>query len=255
MSNHSRREALRAQQRAKAEAERKKRILTVVALVVGLIVVIGGGGFLIYLNRESITASPGAGGTEVPPNANQDRSGIIVNPGKAKAGAPVFVVYQDYQCPWCKTFDVALSPTLRARADAGQIQLEYHTMTFLDANLRNDASTRAARAAACADVVGAYADYHDVIYANQPQNEGVGYSDQQLRVAFPAQAGITGDNLTKFQRCYDTKAMAGFVTGTNEKAQRAGVTGTPTFFLNGKDVTKQVDYRDPSSIDKLLAGS
>lgn len=249
MSNQSRREALRAQQRAQAEAARKKRIITVAAMVIGLVVLLGGGGFLIFSNRDSIGAK-----SDVPPNANQDASGIIVNPGKAKAGAPVVVVYQDYQCPWCKTFDEALGPKFLAKANAGDIQLEYHTMTFLDINLRNNSSTRAGVAAACSDAAGVYAAYHDVIYANQPTSEGVGYSDLQLRTTFAADAGITGDKLVQFQRCYDNQSMAGFVKGTNEKAGRAGVTGTPTYFVNGKDVTKQLDYRDPTTVDKVLAG-
>ena len=56
MSNQSRREALRAQQRAQAEAARKKRIITVAAVVIGLVVLLGGGGFLIFSNRDSIGA-------------------------------------------------------------------------------------------------------------------------------------------------------------------------------------------------------
>ncbi len=256
MSNQSRREALRAQQAAQAEAERKKRLTVIAALVLGFVVLIGGGGLLIYLNRDSIGVPAGtAGAALVPPNSNKDQSGIIVNPGKAKPGAPVLAIYQDYQCPWCKTFDIALGPTLRAKADAGDIQLEYHTMTFLDVNLKNDSSTRAGVAAACSDTVGKYADYHDVLYVNQPQSEGVGYNDQQLRDTFPAQAGITGDKLTQFQKCYDSRSTLAYVQGTNDKAGRAGVTGTPTFYLNGKDVTKQIDYRNPATIDKVLAGA
>ncbi len=252
MSNQSRREALRAQQQAQAEAERKKRIMTVVGIVLAVVLVVGGGGLLIFLNRDSITATSAGAKALTPPNANKDLSGIIVNPGKAKAGAPVVAVYQDYQCPWCKTFDIALGPKLLAKAAAGEIQLEYHTMTFLDINLRNDSSIRAGVAAACADVAGVYAAYHDGIYLNQPTSEGVGYPDQLLRVTLPEKVGLSGTKLADFQRCYDTKATTEFVKGTNDKAGRAGVTGTPTYFVNGKDVTKQIDYRDPSSIDRVL---
>ncbi len=257
MSNQSRREALRAQQAAQAQAERNKRLTVIIALVVGFVVLIGGGGLLIYLNRDQIGTPAGGtvGAAVTPPNANKDLSGIVVNPGKAKPGAPILAVYQDYQCPWCKTFDIALSPALRAKAEAGEIQLEYHTMTFLDINLKNDSSTRAGVAAACSDIVGAYANYHDALYVHQPQNEGMGYTNEQLRVTIPAEAGITGDTLTQFQKCFDSRSTLAFVQGTNEKAGRAGVTGTPTFHLNGKDVTKQVDYRNPSSIDRLLANS
>ncbi len=250
MSNRSRREALRAQQRAQAEAARKKRIIVVTAIAAAFVLLLVGGGYAIWLNRDSISAGGGA----TPPDANDDASGIILYKGTAKPGARKVVVYQDYQCPWCKTFDQAFSSELLTRAKAGDIQLEYHTMTFLDTNLRNDASTRASVAASCADFAGQeqYVKMHDAIYANQPTTEGIGYSDQLLREQLPAQVGITGDALISYQRCYDNKSTKGFVVGMNDKAGRAGVTGTPTYFVDGTNVTDQLDYRDPTSIAKVL---
>ena len=108
-------------------------------------------------------------------------------------------IFLDYQCPVCKQFEGQFGPTLDDMATKGEIQLIYRTMTFLDNNLKNDSSTKAGIAAACADNAGSYSAYHNAIFAGQPTTEGKGYTTQQLRVDFAATAGITGDKLSGFR--------------------------------------------------------
>ena len=171
--------------------------------------------------------------SSVPVNATSDASGIVVNPGTFKDGVPKVEVFLDYQCPVCKQFETQFGTTLDDMATNGEIQLIYRTMTFLDNNLRNDSSLKAGIAAACADNAGAYSAYHNAIFAGQPTNEGTGYTTQQLRVDFAGTAGITGDKLTGFQQCYDSRTTQSFVEGTNEKAAADGVNSTPTIMVNG----------------------
>lgn len=229
----SRREALRRQQESQQRAKRLQRIIIVGAVVLAVVVAgVFTTIFISQLNRPS--AVPGAGGSAgVPVNATEDRSGIILNKGKFAQGVPKVEVFLDYQCPVCKQFETMFGPTLDDMASKGEIQLIYRTMTFLDSNLRNDSSSRAGIAAACADNAGAFAAYHGALFAGQPTNEGTGYTTQQLRVDFPATAGITGDKLAPFQQCYDNRATADFVQGTNEAASKAGVNSTPTIMVNG----------------------
>lgn len=242
----SRREQLRAQREAELKAAaRKKRLNLGLGIVAGVVVIsllVWG----VYTFKDTIGAT-----NAVPSHANGDKSGIVVNPGKAKNNVPLVVIYQDYQCPVCKQFHIVFGTKLREAAEAGKIQLEYRTMNFLDTNLQNDASTRSAVAAACADNVGVYGAYYDALYDNQPATEGDGYSNDLLRVTIPAQLGITGDKLAGFQKCYDTKATLQFINGTNDLAGRAGITGTPTYMYNGKDITKTLTA-DPTSIDPYL---
>ena len=47
---------------------------------------------------------------------------------------------------------------------------------FLDDNLRNDSSTRAANAAFCASDAGKFQEFHNTIFPNQPATEGDGWS-------------------------------------------------------------------------------
>lgn len=245
----NRRAELRRQQEARARAaQRKKIVISVVAGLCALALVIGG--VALFQNYRKAEAA------NRPPNANSDGSGIIVNPGKAKEGAPVVALFQDYQCPACKQFEDAYGASLTQLAENGDITLEYHTMTFLDTNMRNDASKRAGIAAACADTVGHYADYHNTVYKNQPANEGDGYTDEQLTGAFAEEAGITGENLNKFQACFQTRKMESWVNKTDQAAGKAGVTGTPALQVNGKEVEIK-SLGDPSqlkaAIDKAAA--
>jgi len=230
--SQSRREALRRQQEAQARAKRLQRIILVGAIVLAVVVVgVFGAIFVGQLNKGGTTA---AGGTSaVPVNSTADHSGIVVNPGKFKEGVPKVEVFLDYQCPVCKQFESMFGSTLDDMATKGEIQLIYRTMTFLDNNLKNDSSLKAGIAAACADNAGSYGAYHNAIFAGQPTTEGQGYTTQQLRVDFAATAGITGEKLTSFQSCYDTKATSSFVEGTNEKAAAASVNSTPTIMVNG----------------------
>jgi protein-disulfide isomerase len=162
-------------------------------------------------------------------------------------------LFADYQCPACASFEQAFGPQLEKLAKDGDIQLEYRTMTFLDTNLRNDSSTRAANAAACADLVGHYADYHNAVFANQPTGEGSGYTDEQLTGAFTQQAGITGAELEEFRSCYTNKRFSGFVTRVDQEAGRAGITGTPSMTVNGNTLDFNNLTQDPNSLRDEIA--
>lgn len=82
-------------------------------------------------------------------------------------------------------------------------------------------------------------DYHDTVFKNQPAVEGVGFTDEQLRSTFTQKAGIEGDSLTKFQKCYDTRATQKLVQDIADKAGRNNVNKSPTFVVNGKPMDLQ----------------
>ena len=259
----SRRERLRQQQLEAAKRQRRMRLIVVVSAIVA-VVLIGGAVWWGVASRSN--SGPTASGGQITPPDAVGTVGIMVQaPGGATpdASAPTVSEYQDYQCPICKQYFDVFGPVLNQLVSQGKIKLEYRTMTFLDTNLQNDASTRSAVAADCADTVGAYGKYHDVVYQNQPTQEGAGYTDDQLRNVFAKDAGITGYDLTKFQRCYDTKATLNFVKAVDTSAGEAGITSTPTFKAadsKGKVATLDLTNTQPTTdavlaaITKALAG-
>jgi protein-disulfide isomerase len=162
--------------------------------------------------------------------------GILVDPA-AKANVPTLDVYVDFQCPVCGRFEKQFGPALTELAKTGAVKYVVHMMTFLDTNLGNDSSKRATNAAACAADAGKFGQYHSAVFAAQPVKEGDGYTDAQL-TEFAKTAGITGPALTTWQKCTDSGQHAQYVTDVADASGKAGVTGTPTVMLNGKDITK-----------------
>lgn len=246
-AKQSRREQLRAQREAELQAAQRKRRVVIGAGLVGFVVLVVAIVFGVYSIKDRIGAT-----NAVPPRANGDRTGMIAYPNQARSGAPLLVIYEDFQCPFCKLFHEAFDSKIRAAAQAGDIQLEYRVLTFLDAGLRNDASKRATVGLTCADNAGVFLEYHDQVFSRQPAQEGAGYSNQLLRDEVPAVVGLTGDRLAGFQKCYDTQATLQFVNGMDAAGGRAGVTSTPTYQFKGEDITKKLDYRNPASIEPFL---
>ncbi len=245
----SRREQLRAQQAADAKArQRKMRILYVLCGVVAFAVIAVVGVVVYNTEKDKRERAAREAASQVrPPSALADGTGMIANPGKFQPGVPVLTIYQDYQCPACKSAEDYFGATVKKLADDGKIELQYRTLTFLDTNLRNDSSTRAAIAGACSDVIGKLESYHAVVYKNQPKQEGTGYTDKQLRDTFAAEAGITGADLTKFQTCFDDKQTSKWVTDSNLAAQKSWKGSTPQYDINGKN--PQVTGQDGQQTD------
>ncbi len=190
----------------------------------------------------SATAGPATSSIFIPPDGTAETGYIEIKSPDAKPDAIVVDEHSDYQCPICKLTINLYADSFKQLIDRGDIIMRFHVRSFLDTNLKNDSSTRSAMAATCADTVGHFLDYHDVLFANQPE-EGVGYTDQELRVDFATQAGITGDDLTSFQQCYDSGQTRDYVQAMEEVnstsrtingADQDPPGGTPAFYADGK---------------------
>jgi len=240
MANASRRERLRAAQQAE-QKRRRVRVIAAVGVAVGAVVVI------LAMVWSSVASQPRA--VDRPPNATAASDGIVVNPGKAAAGAPVVGLYLDYQCAHCIDFEQNFGFTLNEMANKGEMQLVNHTKVFLDKGDDNGLSHKAAMAAACADVAGVYKDFHQRIIASAPAGP---YTDDLLRNQLPQASGLTGDKLTAFQACYDTRTMLGWVTGVEEASAKAGINNTPTLIVNGKQVDLKTLTGDNADIRTLI---
>jgi len=204
----------------------------VVAAVVILAVVVA-----IVLGRPD---SSGTAGSSTPVGVTGGKGGgIFVNSATAKSNAPTLDVYEDFQCPGCAQLEAKVGAELTSLAKAGAVKLVVHTLSFLDDNLRNDSSSRAANAAACAADAGKFLEYHGAVFAAQPAEEGLGYTDAQL-TEFAKSAGITGAALTTWQKCSDSGQHDQYVTDVQDASSRAKINNTPTYKLNGQDVTKTV---------------
>ena len=220
--------------KARAAAPRQGANRAVIGAVVAVLVVVGV--VVAILLGSGGTATPGGSATTassaLPAGATGPGGGIVVNPGKARAGTPTLDLYEDFQCPICGQLEKLFGPQIRSMAAAGEVKLVTHTMSFLDDNLKNDSSLRAASAAACAADAGRFGQYHDAVFAGQPAKEGQGYTDAQLQT-FATQAGITGSALTTWQQCVKSGQHTAYAQAVQTQSEKDGVFATPTLKLNG----------------------
>lgn len=211
--------------------------------------------FLVAVVAVLVYLAVRGDGTEAAGGANTlpEGGGVVVNPD-APDDALTVHVYEDFQCPFCGVLARSVGADLTARAEAGEIRLTHTLMSFLDGNLGNDTSSRAANAAVCASDQGVFSAWHEAAYAAQPE-EGAGWTDDDL-VGFAEQVGLAGDELTAFESCVADGTYLDYVADMQEAANRDGVTSTPTVVVNGEPLSPQelsLLQGDPSALDDILA--
>ncbi|HEY9076533.1 MAG TPA: thioredoxin domain-containing protein [Anaerolineaceae bacterium] len=143
--------------------------------------------------------------------------------------APVKVeVYTDFQCPACKIYSDRYEPSLLTEYIAkGKVYYTSHSFSFI-----GEESFRAAEAAYCAMDQERYWDYHDLLYANQT-GENIGdFKDRRL-VAFAETLGL---NMENFKSCFNSGKYKQRVLDEYADGEKRGVTGTPTLFVNNKQI-------------------
>jgi protein-disulfide isomerase len=218
----SKNDSRQARQLAEQEAARRRRTRNILIGAVVAIVVVAG--IIAWASNRTETDTTAA----VPAGVD---SGLGVPVGTASS--PVVDIYEDFQCPICKTVEDNIGAALQQIIDNGDARVVYHIMSFLDNNLRNDSSTRAANAAGCAQDQGVFPAYHAEVFANQPAVEGDGYTDEQL-ITFGETAGVA--DMEQFRTCVTEGTFAGWVTRVERRAEDDQISGTPTILVDGTRV-------------------
>jgi protein-disulfide isomerase len=154
------------------------------------------------------------------------RADVSVNgaPFKGSEKAVVTIVkFEDFQCPFCKQAQSALTEIL-SRYE-GKVRL-VHKDFPLDSI--HPQARQAAEAGRCASDQGKFWEYHDVLYANSPK-AGL----EELK----SYAKSIGLNLASFGQCFSMGKYKAAVEKDSEEAARLGLTGTPVFFINGRELS------------------
>ncbi|MCW2840706.1 MAG: hypothetical protein JWR55_2189 [Aeromicrobium sp.] len=241
MSNERQQRAARAEQMRKEreKADRKQRNLITIGIVVVVIALVAVGGWGIKAASDSNKKNDEV----IQPANTTDDYGIVYDSaaagGTAAAGAtPVSVeLYEDFQCPICRSFEEQSGSFLSEQVTSGAITVTYRPFSFLDENggSTNDYSKRSTSAALCALDQGGVADYkkaHDYLYANQPEEGTDGPENADLIKAFE------GLGLTGLESCIKTERFVPYVEKAKEVAAASDrkVQATPTVFVGGKAV-------------------
>jgi protein-disulfide isomerase len=141
------------------------------------------------------------------------------------------VIYEDFLCPYCGELEATTHDDLARLAAAGKVRVEYRPFELL--STLGDYSARSAGAfSVVLDTSGPAVakKFHDLLYANQPDEKGP-FPDDAALVGLAVQAGAKESAV---KTAIEGDDGSTWVDKATQAALEAGVRSTPTVLLDGK---------------------
>ncbi len=180
-------------------------------------------GLLILQARQAPALAP----TQPPGPTPENPTVVSIEGGaiKGEKNAKVTLVeFTDYQCPFCSRHFRDTMPQIdNDYVKTGKIR---YVLREFPLEAIHPLAFKAAEAANCAGDQGKYWEMHDRLFGNQNA-----LAAEQL----PRHAQAVGSDAAKFKSCLESGKYAAKVRKDMADAQKAGVTGTPTFFIGLTD--------------------
>ncbi|MGW6442436.1 DsbA family protein [Lentzea sp. NPDC055074] len=172
------------------------------------------------------------------------RNDTTAAPGSAD-GKVTVVEYLDLECPSCRA---AYPGVERLKTEYGE-RVTFDVRHFPIPSHRN--AELAAVAVEAAGAQGKRDDMFRVLFDAQQEWGGRQTSQRAAFVAFAQQLGL---DQAAFDKALDDPALREKVLAQRTEGSKAGVTGTPTFFVNGAKFTGAPTYDGlKTAIEKALS--
>lgn len=148
------------------------------------------------------------------------------------ADAPITIVeYTDYQCPFCGRHYAQTYPLIvQNYVETGQVRyvIKDFNPTFSNPAYHPQAIV-AAEAARCAGDQDMYMEMHDQLFTSQQEWSG----RDDAAIFFAAYAGQMGLDTDEFDECMSSHKHLEAIQADFQEGLQLGISGTPTFFING----------------------
>jgi len=216
-----------------------QRLTLITAAIVAVALI----GIIIYSRLQPSPATP----------TQSNASAELTYDDQPRLGDPdapvVLAVFEDFKCPACKFFEENVLPQLeRDYISSGQAQLYFFNFPFIGPD-----STTAAVAGECAyqQNEAAFWEYKTILFRAQ------GPESQQW--ATPARLEELANNLgdldaAALRECTEEDRYADLVASERRLGEDAGVTGTPSLYIDGVKLENANDYSAvQTAIDEALA--
>ncbi len=212
-----------------------KFVLGILVLTV-LIAVFGG----IFLSK-----SP-SGPTVL--NKEESKEALSVKPDdwiKGVPEAPITIVeYLDFECEACQAY----YPITKKLQEEYQSKVRFVVRYFPLPGHKN--SITSATAAEAAGIQGKFWEMHDLLYENQKTWGEKTAPDPSLFTEYAKQIGL---DMEKFSTDINSQQVLSRINRDKIAGGSLGISGTPTFFINGEKIPNPKGYDDfKSIIDGLL---
>lgn len=209
------------------------RVLRWILLVLAVAVIVYGVYFIrqVWVIRKQILSgeyawqeygreTSGAGGANIGSvkyaMATDDDPAFGADGGTAKV---VIVEFGDFSCPFCRKAFPIIRRVVSNYQD--KVRLIYRDFPLLDDHPQ---AKLQAQAGFCAHEQGKFWPMHDKMFQNQEQ------LSRDYLFVLASQVGL---DETKFRQCLDSPRAAEEVMADWQDGALAGVSGTPTWFING----------------------
>ncbi len=182
-------------------------------------------------------------------------------PGEGGVNVPNIQVYIDYQCPFCRDFELPNQSQFESWVTKGAATLEIHPISFLDGRgTPNEYSSRAANAAVCVAEYSpnSFFKFNSLLFENQPE-EGLAGPDNSELFERAKEAGIT--NTSEIQSCINEKRFGAWVSDITSKTLNENipgtqyrVEGTPFVMVNNQpfQTENNADFYSPARFAQFL---
>jgi protein-disulfide isomerase len=250
------REKLRLERERQAKRDKVKRQAIVAGSIVAVLAIAGGVGYAVVQNNKPSYWAGLKDAKVVAPANTTGTKGTTVVIGKSTA-KKTLKIYEDPRCPVCAQFEQTVGSTVKKDIDDGKFKFQYVGATFIDDKDNGQGSKNALSALGAALNVSpeAFLEYKTALYSTKwhPDETTDKFKDDAylLKVADTVTA-LKGN--TAFQNAvkkgtYDAWAMAMSKTFDDNKE---GVTGTPGFVMDGKQLNGGTPLLTVADFDKVV---
>ncbi|MEM1180278.1 MAG: thioredoxin domain-containing protein [Acidobacteriota bacterium] len=145
------------------------------------------------------------------------------SPIRGDASAPVtLTIFSDFQCPGCRGIEPVIDEVRESYGDKLNVVFRQYPLVSI-----HPQAFQAAEAALCAGDQGKFWEMHASLFADQ---RSLGRADLDRR------AGELELDASAFKTCLDDGEKKAQVDEDMRLGRRLGVSGTPTIYINGRNV-------------------
>ncbi|MFA4952777.1 MAG: thioredoxin domain-containing protein [Candidatus Pacearchaeota archaeon] len=148
--------------------------------------------------------------------------GIGNLPPRGNPNAKIKIIeFSDFQCPACKASHPTMDRIFQDYREEVVLYYRYFPLSM------HENSFIAAEAAECANEQGKFWEYHNILFDNQDKldKENLKRYAEQIKL-----------NSERFNSCLDNEETKEIISTDLNEAKALNLKGTPTFFINGKEV-------------------
>jgi protein-disulfide isomerase len=153
------------------------------------------------------------------------------NPSKGSPNAKVTIVeFSDFQCPFCARALPTLKEIEKNYGDKVRVVFRHFPLSF------HQTARTQAMASACAHDQGKFWDYHDKLFTDQDKLTAAfgGNNEEALRKKLVEFAKDIEMDTAVFSKCLAENKHMDTINDDMRAAEDAGVSSTPSFFVNGQ---------------------